>query len=189
MHGSNCLFRYHFVQEMHFDSSRNFVALATGRRRYILTPPSQCDQLKLLKEGPSMRHSSVDWTSPEGIAAVGSAAAVEVVLEPGDVLYIPAYWGHFIVSLNTNVQCSFRGGTPPYDGVFTSIEACGFAFRATASEDVGEFAEPEDAPPPVAHALAAALNGRDVIRSQVVPFSVVRALLRVIRRFQHLAAR
>ena len=36
--------------------------------------------------------------------------ALEVVLEPGDVLYIPGYWIHYIMSLGTNFQCNSRSG-------------------------------------------------------------------------------
>ena len=80
------------------------IAVVAGRKRYIMAPPDQCGQLALIKEGPSVRHSGEDWRTPEGVAAVGSARAFEVVLEGGDVLYVPAFWFHFIVNLSSNVQ-------------------------------------------------------------------------------------
>ena len=36
--------------------------------------------------------------------------AHEVILEPGDVLYIPSNWIHYIISLGTNYQCNTRSG-------------------------------------------------------------------------------
>lgn len=36
--------------------------------------------------------------------------ANEVILKPGDMLYVPAYWFHYIVSLNVNWQCNSRSG-------------------------------------------------------------------------------
>ena len=32
------------------------------------------------------------------------ACVVQVVIEEGDVLYLPAHWFHYIVSLSTNIQ-------------------------------------------------------------------------------------
>jgi ribosomal protein L16 Arg81 hydroxylase len=34
----------------------------------------------------------------------------EVVLHAGDVLYLPTFWFHHIVSLTTNYQCNTRSG-------------------------------------------------------------------------------
>jgi hypothetical protein len=53
----------------------------------------------------------------------------QVVLNAGDVLYIPAHWFHYIVSLTTNVQCNSRSGTP--DTYADSIQRCGFGVRVT----------------------------------------------------------
>jgi hypothetical protein len=39
-----------------------------------------------------------------------NATSTEVVLEAGDVLYLPSYWFHFIISLNVNMQCNTRSG-------------------------------------------------------------------------------
>jgi ribosomal protein L16 Arg81 hydroxylase len=36
--------------------------------------------------------------------------ANEVILKPGDMLYVPTYWFHYIVSLNVNWQCNTRSG-------------------------------------------------------------------------------
>ena len=39
-----------------------------------------------------------------------NATSTEVVLEAGDVLYLPSYWFHFIISLDVNMQCNTRSG-------------------------------------------------------------------------------
>ena len=41
---------------------------------------------------------------------VESAEALEVVLSPGELLYLPALWSHFIVSLSQSIQCGARTG-------------------------------------------------------------------------------
>lgn len=47
------------IAEAHYDGGRNFITMARGRKRYILSPPSECPNLHLLKDGPSARHSEV----------------------------------------------------------------------------------------------------------------------------------
>lgn len=122
------------IAEAHYDAGRNFVFMTRGRKRYILSAPTVCPHLAMLHEGPSARHSFVDWTSPEGIAALSNGTGIEVVMEAGDALYIPAFWFHFIISLSVNVQCNARSGTPPQDA--PAIAACGFDARFTEAEGV-----------------------------------------------------
>jgi len=108
-------FLSHFPSENHFDGSRNSIALLGGERRYILAHPDQCIPMALYpKEHPSARHSAVDWTRPEEYLdeypEFRNAMANEVVLQPGDVLYLPTNWFHYIVSLELNFQCNTRSG-------------------------------------------------------------------------------
>jgi ribosomal protein L16 Arg81 hydroxylase len=50
--------------------------------------------------------------------------ANEVILQPGDVLYLPTYWIHYIISLNVNFQCNTRSGiTADFNA---EIKRCGF---------------------------------------------------------------
>jgi hypothetical protein len=140
------------IAENHYDSGRNAIALLSGSRRYILSHPNQCDKLALLPQGhDSARHSRVDYTNPdlETFPEFGEALANEVVLHPGDVLYLPSRkfhskpmthclssyirlthpfcwidWFHYIVSLEVNMQCNTRSGRgPEYDG---DLARCGF---------------------------------------------------------------
>lgn len=130
------------IAESHYDSGRNFIFMARGRKRYIMSSPHQCKNLQMLKTGPSARHSGVDWTTPEGIAALGNATGFEVIVEAGDALYVPAFWFHYIVSLSLNIQCNARSGTPPIGA--KAISDCNFDARY--SEEIGVHTDP--APPP-----------------------------------------
>jgi hypothetical protein len=47
----------------------------------------------------------------------------------GDVLYLPAYWFHFIASLDAGVQCSSRSGDSENPIDAASIEKCGYKRR------------------------------------------------------------
>jgi hypothetical protein len=115
------------IAENHFDMSRNAIALFGGERRYILADPSQCPFMSLLPKGhPSARHSAVDWSDPDlkTYPEFAHAEGNEVVLQAGDVLYLPTHWFHYIISLNLNFQCNSRSGvTTDYSRV---MRQCGF---------------------------------------------------------------
>jgi ribosomal protein L16 Arg81 hydroxylase len=115
------------IAENHFDLSRNAIALLAGRRRYILAHPSQCSSMNLLPRGhPSARHSAVDWSNPdlEEFPTFADARVNEIVMMPGDVLYLPTNWFHFIVSLELNMQCNTRSGGEDMNR--EEITNCGF---------------------------------------------------------------
>lgn len=115
------------IAENHFDGSRNYIALLGGERRYILAHPNQCEQLALLpKEHPSGRHSAVDWSDPDldQYPQFATAKANEVVMQAGDVMYLPTHWFHYIISLEMNFQCNTRSGI---SGDYAQyIHDCGF---------------------------------------------------------------
>jgi ribosomal protein L16 Arg81 hydroxylase len=115
------------IAESHFDGSRNFAASFGGLRRWILAHPNQCESLYLYPNGhPSKRHSEIDWSKPdyESHPNFANAQANEIILKPGEVLYLPTYWFHYIVSLNINYQCNTRSGTT-YE-YRESITKCGY---------------------------------------------------------------
>jgi len=128
------------IAEAHSDAGRNFITMQRGHKRYIISPPTECSRLSILKDGPSARHSDIDWSSQEGMSKLGEsgALATEVILSPGDALYVPAGWFHFIVSLDTNIQCNTRSGTPPI--AVEALSACGIA--PPVSEQLGDLTDP-----------------------------------------------
>jgi hypothetical protein len=122
------------VAENHFDSSRNAIVVLGGQRRYILSHPRQCPNLALYPlEHPSARHSQLNWTDVahdnhnawrDTFPEFEQSMSNEVILQAGDVLYLPTNWFHSIISLRTNFQCNTRSGrTSHYDKV---INECGF---------------------------------------------------------------
>jgi hypothetical protein len=126
--GINCRFGMKgVVAASHFDGSRNAVAVLGGSRRYILAHPNQCEHMHLYPMGhPSGRHSAVDWSKPdlEAFPKFAQAKANEVVLQPGQVLYLPTDWFHFIVSLELTFQCNSRSGVG--DEYKELMQQCGF---------------------------------------------------------------
>lgn len=126
--GIHCRFGMRSViAEAHFDGARNSVVMFGGLRRWILTHPNQCKHMYMLPPShPSGRHSECDWSKPdlEKFPDFANVHSNEVILQPGDFLYVPTYWIHYIVSLNVNYQCNTRSGkTNDYDA---TIHQCGF---------------------------------------------------------------
>ena len=75
---------------------------------------------------PSERHSQIDWSKPQydHYSRFTFAETNELIVRPGDALYLPTYWLHYIVSLNINLQCNSRSGyTTIYDKMVA--EDCG----------------------------------------------------------------
>ncbi|KAG7342965.1 cupin-like domain containing protein [Nitzschia inconspicua] len=109
----------------HFDGGRNMVAMMTGAKRYILSPPKECGKLGIVtaRGNPIFRHSLLNFghlnhmdnqTMPqderEWLELAGTAQAVSTVLKAGEVLYIPSHWFHYITSLQKSAQCNVRSG-------------------------------------------------------------------------------
>jgi len=105
------------IAEAHYDAGKNMVAMLKGAKRYILAPPSECPKLNLIKEKrhPSYRHSTTDWSNFEMAKSegFGDARAIDTIVHEGEVLYIPSYWVHYIISLDYSIQCNTRSGSPP----------------------------------------------------------------------------
>jgi ribosomal protein L16 Arg81 hydroxylase len=117
------------VSEDHFDNERNFIAVLGGERRYLLSHPNNCkDSYLYPMKHPLERHTQVDWFSPDltKFPNFEHVHANEVVLQAGDVMYLPTYWFHHIVSLSLNFQCNVRSGhSLDYD---QEIYDCGFLY-------------------------------------------------------------
>jgi hypothetical protein len=101
------------------------VAMMTGAKRYILSPPRECSKLGVVtNEGSAIfRHSVLNFghlshmdrtdmpdVERKWLERASSAMAVSTVLKAGEVLYIPSNWFHYITSLQKSAQCNVRSG-------------------------------------------------------------------------------
>jgi hypothetical protein len=106
------------IAEGHWDGHLNFVAMLGGAKRYILMPGTECKYTAIMPGGPSSRHFGYDGSDlrtlyqPErnSFSDYNEARGVETVLQEGEVLYIPTFYMHWIVSLTPNYQCNCRSG-------------------------------------------------------------------------------
>ena len=130
--GVHCRFGMRAITaETHYDGSRNSIVQLGGLRRWIMFHPNQCGNLYLLPEDhPSGRHTQIDLSGDveenlKKFPDMHKLVAHEVIMQPGDMLFVPTHWFHHIVSLNLNYQCNCRSGRDyvPYNKF---IKECGF---------------------------------------------------------------
>ena len=127
--GIQCRFSMRgIIAESHYDSGRNMVAMLKGAKRYIISPPYTCKQLGIISDlqHPSFRHSVIDWSDEQQAEShhFAEVDAIDTVVHHGEVLYIPSYWLHYIVSLQYSIQCNSRSGFPPNNEGAEDIEEC-----------------------------------------------------------------
>ena len=131
----------------HYDGGRNMVAMMTGAKRYILSPPKACSKLGVVtsRKHPSYRHSMLNFgrvtlidesddvlemsnEEKQWLKIASEAPTLSTVLKAGEVLYIPSHWFHYIVSLQKSAQCNTRSGIHedgnPNFGGLTDVEKC-----------------------------------------------------------------
>ena len=115
------------IAAAHYDCGRNMVAMLSGRKRYILNPPSACKHLGLIasKKHPSYRHSVFDWSDANQAVAnnFDKVDSIDTILNAGEILYIPSYWIHYIISMEFSAQCNSRSG-PAHNNDKIIIDKC-----------------------------------------------------------------
>lgn len=110
----------------HYDSGRNMVAMITGAKRYILSPPRECSKLGIVtSRGNSIfRHSLLNFGHISYLDAKNTMSqqergwlerssqsdAIDTILKAGEVLYIPSHWFHYVTSVQKSAQCNVRSG-------------------------------------------------------------------------------
>ena len=89
----------------HYDTSYNLHMVAYGQKRFIIFPPDAYHTLQLY---PCLhqfyRQVQTDIFDTELHDLIERLNGVEVVLNPGEVLYIPPYWFHSVVTMKTTIS-------------------------------------------------------------------------------------
>lgn len=82
---------------LHYDATDNLYAMAWGRKRAIIGEPGQLDALyRYPNDHPLVGSSQVNLTDPDldRYPHFKDATLREVLVGPGDLLYLPAFWWH-----------------------------------------------------------------------------------------------
>jgi len=108
------------TSSLHYDPMDGILMQLHGCKKVLLFPPSQTYNLypipvyKQLRHGLKLRavYSQVYPENPdfEAFPKFQEAAKQvrEVILEPGDVLFLPAGWWHEVISLGEDMVCSIN---------------------------------------------------------------------------------
>ena len=116
------------IAETHYDSGRNMIAMLKGSKRYILTPPHTCPRIGIISDvkHPSYRHSVIDWSDISQAQSnhFEEVDSIDTIVRAGEILYVPSYWFHYIVSLEYSIQCNTRSGSPEQDQGKAEIDKC-----------------------------------------------------------------
>ncbi|GAB3955401.1 hypothetical protein GCM10028832_11380 [Streptomyces sparsus] len=126
--------------QSHFDELENFNVCLEGRKRFVLAPPGFWEYYpRSLKDGFGDKSQvfdfdDVDWARYPKLAAK-LAQRRELILEPGEMLYLPLGWWHQAESLdemNINVNFWLRNpkifrrpyvlGVAMYTAVFRKVK-------------------------------------------------------------------
>jgi hypothetical protein len=91
---------------LHHDLTNNFIAQIVGRKQVIVAPPSETSRLYNHVHVFS-QVGDLQAVDPERFPEVAQARLYEVVLEPGDVLFLPIGWWHQVRALDFSVTSTF----------------------------------------------------------------------------------
>ena len=94
------------VTPLHCDYDDNLFAQLWGRKRIFLAPPHHDEFLYPREANPLLFGSPVDPEAPdfERFPLARQAALVELIVEPGDMLYVPAGWYHQVRALSFSLS-------------------------------------------------------------------------------------
>jgi len=93
----------------HYDISQNFYAQIYGVKRFVLFPPEAHEYLYLYPFlHPGAQQSQINFDAPDlkSFPKFKNARAIEAILNPGDVLYLPPLWFHHVTALSTSISVS-----------------------------------------------------------------------------------
>ena len=94
---------------LHTDPHHNLLCQVVGRKYVRLYRPSLAPALYPHPTGMHTNSSRVDLDAPDhgAFPAFGAAPWADVALEPGQMLYIPRGWWHYVKSLSLSFSVSY----------------------------------------------------------------------------------
>jgi len=94
------------VTPLHCDYDDNIFAQIWGSKRIFLAPPHHGDYLYPREANPVLFGSPFDPEAPDfdAFPLARAASIVEVLVQPGDMLYVPAGWYHQVRALSFSLS-------------------------------------------------------------------------------------
>jgi hypothetical protein len=107
---ANTYIGFHKDNSHELDGIANLFTQIRGRKRFCLVDPDQ-DRLmyRLPPDGPDYWHSAIDFDREQYMATPLFLEAVvqEAIVEPGQMLYVPAHYWHSVRSLDASISVSY----------------------------------------------------------------------------------
>jgi lysine-specific demethylase 8 len=103
------------ITSLHNDDENNLLAQIYGRKRAVLySPDDRCHLYPNSKYDCGTECCDVDVGKPDLQLhpKFAKAQAYEVILEPGDVLFIPIFWYHYVETVSTSISINYFVSTP-----------------------------------------------------------------------------
>lgn len=98
----------HVIAHCHYDGYHNFYAQLYGTKKFTLFKPSNWPGLypyPFLHPSHAQAQVNVsDFSETVNFPLVAKVQAVEVTLEPGDLLYMPPLWFHHVESMSVSIS-------------------------------------------------------------------------------------
>jgi ribosomal protein L16 Arg81 hydroxylase len=93
------------ITPLHHDLMNVMIAQIYGRKRFTLIPPEQTAYVY----NNAGVYGEVDCAKPDYSkhALYGEARPVNFVLTPGDVLFLPVGWWHYVKALDVSIMVSY----------------------------------------------------------------------------------
>lgn len=101
---------------LHHDLTNNLLAQVVGRKKIVLVPPSETPRLYNSRHVFSDIPDLLDPALDKGrFPLAGEARRLELILQPGDMLFIPIGWWHQVASLEFSVSLTYTNFRWPND--------------------------------------------------------------------------
>ena len=96
--------------QLHFDTAHNVFLQLHGEKTFFIYPPKLTNRLRPYRCDCAMPHlSKVDVVRDGALGQPGSPVTSElaVMLSPGDLLFLPAFWWHQVESPKASISLSY----------------------------------------------------------------------------------
>jgi len=100
------------VSRLHFDLAHNFACVVTGRKRFRLFSPQQSHRLYPEPAAKFSPLSTIGDTALDDYPMFRQACFSEVEVGPGEMLFLPSFWWHQVITDEAGVMLTWFWNTP-----------------------------------------------------------------------------
>jgi lysine-specific demethylase 8 len=97
------------VSALHFDGYHNFFVQVYGRKKFTLISPEQSRLVYYPWDYPRTHYSPVNVGRPDldRFPLFREVETLEAVVGPGEILFIPVRWWHYVLALDESISLNF----------------------------------------------------------------------------------